>query len=219
MANGKGAGMVLAGAMLAIVLVNTGDDTSQDTTPAQSQGATGSGQVVATTFASRVAASQAAARQGDIAGAARALGMTAGPSGKRHNVNCAAFATGQVRQYLLRTPCRSMDRLLFTIRDARGGTIAVAVAWVDFPSAAQAEQFRLIDAKPGTGQINPLPGSVAGIPNVHLTGRHHRSDRVGTTAVSGDAEPVVAGQQSDGLLDAIAGIAVLLPYQFGQAGK
>lgn len=216
MAKGKGAGLALAGGMLALVLVNTGEDASQDVTPAPS---TGSGQVVATTFAGRVAASQTAARQGDISGAARALGMTAGPQGKRHNVNCAAFATAKVRQYLLRTPCRSMDRLLFTIRDARGGTIAVAVAWVDFRSTGHASELRRIDDSPGTGQINPLPGAVAGIPNVHLTGRHHRSRQAGTTAVSADAEPVVAGQQNDALLDAIAGIGVLLPYQFGQTGK
>jgi len=212
MAKGKGAATVLMAGALALAVANS----SEDSAPAPS---TGSGQVVANTFAGRLAASQQAARRGDLAAVARELGMTAGPRGQRHNVNCAAFATGQVRQYLLRTPCRSMDRLLFTIRDARGGSIAVAVAWVDFTSPAQAREFRRIDDTPGTGQINPLPGSTAGIPNIHLSGRHHRSRQIRTTAVSADAEPVAAGQQTDALLDEIARIGVLLPHMYAQSGK
>jgi hypothetical protein len=212
MAKGKGAGMVLLAGALALALASAGED-------APSTSSSGSQQAVTNTYAARLAASKNAARRGDIPAAAAQLGMTAGPRGQRHNVNCAAFATGQVRQFLLRTPCRGMDRLLFTIRDARGGTIAVAVAWVDFTSPAQATAFRQVDDTPGAGQINPLPGSVAGIPNVHLTGRHHRSRQVGATAVSADAEPVASGQQTDALLDEIAGIAVLLPHMYGQMGK
>jgi hypothetical protein len=212
MAKGKGAGTVLLAGALALALASAGEDG-----PATSS--SGSGQVVTNSYAARLTASKDAARRGDIAAAARQMGMTAGPRGQRHNVNCAAFATGQVRQFLLRNPCRGMDRLLFTIRDARGGTIAVAVAWVDFATPALATAFRRLDDTPGTGQINPLPGSVAGIPNVHLTGRHHRSRQVGATAVAGDAEPVAAGQQTDALLDEIAGIAVLLPHMYGQTGK
>jgi hypothetical protein len=212
MAKGKGAGTILLAGALALALAAAEDD-------GPSMPSSGTQQVVTNSYAARLAASKAAASRGDIAAAAQQLGMTAGPRGQRHNVNCAAFATGQVRQYLLRTPCRGMDRLLFTIRDARGGTIAVAVAWVDFASPPQAAGFRQVDDTPGAGQINPLPGSVAGIPNVHLTGRHHRSRQVGATAVSADAEPVAAGQQTDALLDEIAGIAVLLPHLYGQLGK
>jgi hypothetical protein len=212
MAKGKGAGTILLAGALALALASADED-------APSTSGSGSQQVVTNSYAARLAASKAAASRGDIAAAAQQMGMTAGPRGQRHNVNCAAFATGQVRQYLLRTPCRGMDRLLFTIRDARGGTIAVAVAWVDFTSPPQAAGFRQVDDTPGAGQINPLPGSVAGIPNVHLTGRHHRSRQVGATAVSADAEPVAAGQQTDALLDEIAGIAVLLPHMYGQLGK
>jgi hypothetical protein len=212
MAKGKGAGTLLVAGALAMAVASAGEDSG-------SVPASGSGQAATNTYAARLAASQAAARRGDIAAAAQQLGMTAGPRGQQHNVNCAAFATGEVRRYLLRTPCRAMDRLLFTIRDARGGTIAVAVAWVDFGTAAQANEFRRIDDAPGSGQVNPLPGAAAGIPNVHVTGRHHRSRRVATTAVSADAEPVVAGQQTDALLDQIAGVAVLLPHLYGQNGK
>lgn len=212
MAKGKGAGTILAAGALALVLASAGEDGG----PAPG---TGSGEAVANTFAARVASSQAAAARGDIAGAAQRLGMTAGPRGQRHNVNCAAFATGEVRAYLLAHPCRGMDRVLFTMRDSQGGTIAVAVAWVDFATPAQARDFRRVDDAPGTGQINPLPGSTAGIPNVHLTGRHHRSRQVGATAVSADAEPVAAGAQTDALLDEIAGIAVLLPHLYAQNSK
>jgi hypothetical protein len=212
MANGKGAGTILLAGVLALVLANAGSDTG-------SAPASGTNQAVVNSFAARVAASQDAARRGDLVAMANHLGMTAGPRGQKHNVNCAAFATGQVRQYLLHTPCRSMDRLLFAIHDARGGTIAIAVAWVDFATAAQARGLRRVDDAPGTGQINPLPGSTAHIPNVQLSGRHHRSRQVGTTAVLADAEPVAAGSQTDTLLDELAGIAVLLPHMYAQSGK
>jgi hypothetical protein len=215
MANGKGAGIILMAGVLALAVASADEDSSGS---ASSTG-TGSGQVVANSFSARLAASKLAASQGNLNGALQHLGMTAGPRGQRHNVNCAAFATGQVRQYLLRTPCRSMDRLLFTIRDGRGGRIAVAVAWVDFRSAPQARQFRQLDDTPGTGQINPLPGSTVGIRNVTLSGNHHRSRQVGKTAVSADAEPVAGSQQTEALLDEIANVAVLLPHGYQQNQK
>jgi hypothetical protein len=213
MAKGKGAGTILLAGARARAKASSSEDSGSAPDPGTSQ------QAATNTYAARLAASQQAARRGDINAMAQQLGMTAGPRGQRHNVNCAAFSTGQVHQFLLAHPCRGMDRLLFTIRDARGGTIAVAVAWVDFDKPAKANQLRRIDDEPGTGQINPLPGSTAGIPNVHLTGRHHRSRVVGATYVSADAEPVAAGQQTDALLDDIAGVAVLLPHMYGQIGK
>jgi len=213
MAKGKGAGTILVAGALALALASADNDG-----PATSGTGTQQ-QVVTNSYAARLAASKAAARRGDIAAAAQQMGLTAGPRGQSHNVNCAAFATGQVRQFLLRTPCRGMDRLLFTVRNSQGGTIAVAVAWVDFAKPGQATAFRRVDDTPGAGEIKPLPGSVAGIQDVHLTGEHHRSRQVGATAVSADAEPVGSGQQTDALLDEIAGIAVLLPHMYGQIGK
>jgi hypothetical protein len=211
MANGKGAGTVLLAGVLALAMASAGEDG-----PAPSSG--GTGQAATSTYAARLAASQQAASRGDIAAAARNMGMTAGPRGRRHNPNCAANSTGQVRDYLRANPCRSLDRLLFTIRDSRGGTIAVAVAWVDFATAARAGGFKRIDDVWGTGQINPLPGATAGIPDVRLSGQHYRSRRVGTLAVTAEAEPV-RGQQSDALLDEIAGVAVLLPHVLPSSGK
>src|SRR5262245_16811037 len=131
----KGAGTVLLGGILALALAYGTDDSGSESAP-------DSNQAVTNTFASQVAASRAAALRGDLVSVAQQLGMTAGPRGHKHNVNCAAFATGQVREYLLHTPCKSMDRLLFTIRDAGGGSIAVAVAWVDMATPAQARELR-----------------------------------------------------------------------------
>ncbi len=212
MAKGKGAGTVLVAGVLALAVASAGE--GGGSAPPGS----GSAQVATGSLDARAAASREAALRGDIALAAQRMGMTAGPRARRHNANCAAFATGEVRQYLLRTPCRSLDRLLFTVRDSRGGTIAIAVAWVEFRTAAEAAEFRRIDDTPGTGQINPLPGSTAGIRDVHLSGLHHRSRRVGTTAVSADAEPV-SGAQNAALLDEIAGVGVLLPHVYPESGK
>lgn len=202
----RSGGVVLGAVVLAIVVANTGEEQHAvpgTTAPAQASG---------------LSASQAAAQRGDLAAASRAMGMRAGPSGRRRDSDCAANAHGQVRDYLLRTPCRTLDRLLLTIRDSRGGTIAVAVAWVEFPTAAQASEFRRIDDIWGTGQINPLPGATAGIPDVRLSGQHYRSRRAGTLAVVAEAEPVT-GEQSDALLDQIAGVAVLLPHVAPPSGK
>ncbi|HEY0447649.1 hypothetical protein [Actinophytocola sp.] len=203
----KRSGVVLGAAVLALVVANNGGGRT-----AAPGGGTGPAAALG------LSASQAAAQRGDLAAASRAMGMLAGPGGRRHDTDCAANAFGQVRAYLARTPCRSLDRLLFTIRDSRGGTIAVAVAWVDFPTAAQAREFRRIDDIWGTGQISPLPGATAGIPNVRLSGQHYRSRREGTLAVVAEAEPVT-GQQTDALLDQLAGVAVLLPYVAPPSGK
>lgn len=202
MAKKAGAGTILLAGVLAMALANS-DEGQQASAPTP-----GAGSVPVLTG---LAASQQAARQGDFATAAARLGLRAGPSSRRRDTNCAAHATGQVRQYLRRNPCRYVDRLLFTIRDSRGGTMAVAVAWVTFRTPAQARGFKQIDDTWGTGQIVPLPGAAAGIPDVRLSGQHYRSRRNGALAVAAEAEPVT-GQQSDRLLDQVAGVAVLLPH-------
>lgn len=162
-------------------------------------------------FAARLVESQNAARRGDLAAASSHLGMRPGASARRHDANCAAHSYGRVRRYLLATPCRGLDRLLFTLRGSNGGTIAVAVAWVEFGTPPRAAEFRRIDDIWGTGQIAPLPGARAGIPNVRLSGQHYRSGRTGTLAVVAEAEPVT-GSQTDAFLDSVAGVAVLLPH-------
>lgn len=207
MAKKAGAGTVIVAAVLAMALANS-DEGQQAATPGPGPGVA---PMESGGHAARLAASQEAARRGDFAAASQRLGMRAGQSGRRRDTDCAAHASGQVREYLRRNPCRYVDRLLFTIRDSGGGTMAVAVAWVTFRTPAQAREFKRIDDIWGTGQIDPLPGATAGIPDVRLSGQHYRSRRNGALAVVAEAEPVT-GRQTDQLLDEIAGVAVLLPH-------
>ncbi len=37
---------------------------------------------------------------------------------------------GQVRDFFLRNPCKSLDRTLFTLADPDGNTFVVSVSWV-----------------------------------------------------------------------------------------
>lgn len=203
----KGGGVILAAAAMAIVLANTDD------------GEVGTGAGVTTNapavdaFAGAFAASRQAMLRGEVNVAWSQLGMNPAPgNARRRDTNCAAQAYGQVRDYLARVPCRWMDRLLFTVEDKGGNTIAIAVAWVQFDDPGQAQEFKRIDDIWGTGQISPLPGSTLGLPDIRLSGQHYASRRVGTLAVVAEAEEVGAAQLSDAFLDNLAQVAVLLPH-------
>jgi hypothetical protein len=43
---------------------------------------------------------------------------------------CALRSTGQVQQFFVREPCRSLRRTLIPLADRDGNTIIVAIAWV-----------------------------------------------------------------------------------------
>jgi hypothetical protein len=210
MAKKGGGGLFFAAAALALVLANVDDDGTDSTG--------GSGGAVANApavdaFAGRFAASRQAMQRGEARVAWSQLGMSPMPGNeRRRDTNCAAHAFGQVRQYLRRVPCRWMDRLLFTLEDKGGNTIAIAVAWVQFDTPAQAREFKRIDDIWGTGQIRPLPGASLGLPNIRLSGQHYASRRVGTLSVVAEAEEVAPTQLSDSFLDNIAHVAVFLPH-------
>lgn len=204
----KKGGVLLAAAALAIVLANVDED----------GGGAGAGSTTAApavdAFAARFAASRAAMQRGESTAAWSQVGMSAAPGDlRRRDTNCAAHAYGQVRQYLRRVPCRWMDRLLFTVDDKGGNTIAIAVAWVLFDTPAQAQEFKRIDDIWGTGQIRPLPGGALGLPEIRLSGQHYASRRAGALAVIAEAEEAGGGQLSDSFLDNIAHVAVLLPHR------
>lgn len=198
-------GVLIAAVAMAIALANTDDDGGD--------GTSGAGAPAVDAFAAQFAASREAMLRGEATVAWSRLGMRAAPGNTgRRDTDCGAHAFGQVGQYLRRVPCRWMDRLLFTVEDKGGNTIAIAVAWVRFGTSAQAAEFKRIDDTWGTGQVRPLPGAPLGLPDIRLSGQHYASRQAGSLVVVAEAEEAAAGQLSDAFLDNLAHVAVLLPH-------
>lgn len=151
-----------------------------------------------------------AARRGDTSGAWRRMGLR---SLKRHAeryLECVTHSVGEVREFLARTPCRRLDRLLFAIADGEGNIAVIAVAWVEFRSKNVARRFRDISDTYGTGYVTPMGGAVLAMADVRLTGQHYASRVTGAVTVTAEAEPVT-GRFDDEVLDAIAEVATWLP--------
>ncbi|MCT2585421.1 hypothetical protein [Actinophytocola gossypii] len=201
----KGTGIVVAAVVIALVLANHEDDDGGAATGSASGGGNAS--------AAQFAASRQAMLRGEPTVAWSRLGMArTAKDASRRDTDCASHSYGQVRRYLRRVPCRVMDRVLFTVDDKGGNTIAIAVAWVRFDTPAAAREFKRIDDTWGTGQVRPLPGSTLGLPDIRLSGQHYASRREGSLTVVAEAEEVADGELDDAFLDEIAGVAVLLPH-------
>jgi hypothetical protein len=107
----------------------------------------------------------------------------------RADDDCAAHATGRVREFFRQHPCEALFRALFEVRDGRRGVVRVAVASVDLPDADLARQYQeLIDGE-GTGTVRPLTRNGRG-DDADFDGVAYESAREGTTVVISQAEPV-----------------------------
>jgi hypothetical protein len=113
-----------------------------------------------------------------------------------------------VREFFVRAPCTSLDRMLFG--DGDGNGVVVFVAWVGFRTSGHAQEFKRLDDVYGSGNITPLGGALLDMADIHFTGQHYRSRADGKTIVIAEAEPG-AGHLSDELLDAVADVAAELP--------
>ncbi|MGH3771406.1 MAG: hypothetical protein ACRDRW_08440 [Pseudonocardiaceae bacterium] len=123
---------------------------------------------------------------------------------------CALRSTGQVQQFFVREPCRSLQRTLIPLADAQGNTIIVAIAWVRMVNSSSAVRLAdLIDAD-GTGGIQPLAGALLGYDGIQFTGRHYAVRRSGDLVVIAEATPW-RGQPSGAVLDSIASVAAEFP--------
>ncbi|RZQ65404.1 hypothetical protein [Amycolatopsis suaedae] len=146
------------------------------------------------------------ARKGNAEAAWRQLGMRSLRRQVRQAANCALNSYGEVRQFFLRTPCRSLKRQLLVVGDGAGNSITVAVAWVRMRDAAAAGRLRSLADRDGTGNVAAL-GQVDAGP---FTGEYYDSDRRGTTTVIAEAAP--AGGRPDGdAMQVAAEVAVNLP--------
>lgn len=127
------------------------------------------------------------------------------------HVTCAAAATGQVREFLLRTPCTSLRRVIWALGDGHGNTVVVSVAWVGFRTRAQVEAFERVERVQGSGDIKPLGASLLGLAHVSFTGLHYGSHRERTMITIAEAE-TARGHFDNATLDAIAEVSAWLPH-------
>ncbi|WP_447006831.1 hypothetical protein ACRAKI_10330 [Saccharothrix isguenensis] len=129
----------------------------------------------------------------------------------RSDGECAPHSFGQVRELLAATPCVALDRMLFTLSDDEGGTIAVFVAWVEFADANEAREFKRVEDIHGTGDITPLSGSLLQMEDVPFSALNYESDVLeDVTVVIAETEGVSGGFTA-GYLDDVARVAVLTP--------
>ncbi|MET0234648.1 MAG: hypothetical protein ABW224_08425 [Kibdelosporangium sp.] len=128
----------------------------------------------------------------------------------RHAANCAVNSYGDVRQFFVRTPCRSLDRMLFALADGQGNTVVVSVAWVTMSGSGNAGEFRKLADTQGTGNVSPLAGGLVGVAGVKFTGRYYDSRQAAKLVVVAEVEPL-GGTPDPALMDGVAEVAAEFP--------
>jgi hypothetical protein len=150
------------------------------------------------------------ARRGDAEGAWRQMGLRGIEYSDKQRAECVGASFGGVQEFLRRTPCTSMDRVLFTVGDDVGNSAVIAVAWIGFSSRGDAREFHdLVDA-PGSGDVKPLGGALIGLADVAFSGDNYGSERHRATVTVAEAE-IASGHVTPELLDALAEVAAQLP--------
>ncbi|WP_027944457.1 hypothetical protein [Amycolatopsis taiwanensis] len=124
---------------------------------------------------------------------------------------CEAAATGEVRDFLLRTPCTSLRRVIWALGDGHGNAVVVSVVWVGFRTRAQAEDFERVERVQGSGDIEPLGAPLLGLSHISFTGLHYGSHRERTIMAVAEAE-TATGHFDNATLDAIAEVSAWLPH-------
>ncbi|MFE2757212.1 hypothetical protein ACFXGA_34970 [Actinosynnema sp. NPDC059335] len=150
------------------------------------------------------------ARRGDVEGAWRSIGLRELKRTDRRRSGCEAASFGEVREFLLRSGCASVDRVLITVGDEAGNSAVVAVAWVVFGSGGEARAFRDVVDAPGTGDVRALGAAEVGLADIAFTGANYGSDLDRTTVAVAEAE-VATGHLTSAALDAVAEVAARLP--------
>lgn len=118
-----------------------------------------------------------------VVAALAALGFhserSTGAPSPSYATNCAKAATGGVKQFLTRYPCKEYTTANLTAR-RQGATAQVAITWLVMPTPAQAGQYKAEADTPGQG--NP-PGESA------FNGRCYASGQDGATVWTEQVEP------------------------------
>jgi hypothetical protein len=128
----------------------------------------------------------------------------------KRELECAVHSYGQVREFFVSTPCRSLQRTLLAIGDAEGNTVVVSIAWVRMRTAVSVERLKRLADTYGTGNVSPIAHEVLGLRGVRFTGKHYASRRTGSLVVIAEATPG-SGQPDPAVLDGAAQVAAEFP--------
>jgi len=122
---------------------------------------------------------------------------------------CVALSTGRVRQFLVRTPCRSVHRTLLVVGNGHASAV-VSVVWIGFRTRGQATDFKDVEDVPGSGDIQPLAASILGTRNIEFTAQHYHARQRGSIVTVAETE-ALTGHPTSQALNAIAYVAAHLP--------
>lgn len=159
---------------------------------------------------SGITSSKDAASKGNQGEAWRRMGLTAVKRAVRQHVNCVVHSFGQVREFFVHNPCRSLERALLAIGDGNGNIIAVSIAWVRMRTTDAAQSLKTLADTDGTGNVSPLGGELLGLSGVKFAGKFYESRRSGTLVVIAEATPG-SGRPDPQIMDDAADIAALFP--------
>ena len=169
----------------------------------------GSDAALSRDFGTKSSRAKSSAKRGKTDEAWRRMGLKRPKRKAAPGIKCLAASTGRVREFLSRTPCRSLHRTVLLLGSGQT-TVVVSVAWVAFNGKRQAEAFERVEKIQGSGDIKPAAAGLLGLANIKFTGLHYGSRISGYTVVIGEAEPVT-GRPSNEVLRTIAEIATYLP--------
>lgn len=158
----------------------------------------------------RSANAKSAARRGNTDEAWRRLGLKAGRKAVERALECVLHSYGQVQEFFVRSPCRSLERVLLAFGDGQGNTLVVSIAWVRMPSAGSAADLKQLADTDGTGNVSPIASEVLELHGVRFTGRHYSSRRARSLVVIAEAAPG-GGMPDPDLLTVVAAVAAELP--------
>jgi hypothetical protein len=131
----------------------------------------------------------------------------------RREGDCVAAASGRVREFLVKTPCTSLDRMLLAVGDGHGNAAVISVVRVGFRSAKQAKDFEKVEAVQGSGDVRPLEiAAVLGIADVRMTGLHYQPRPDGHAMVVAEAD-TATGHVDGETLTVLADVAAYLPVK------
>jgi hypothetical protein len=130
-----------------------------------------------------------------------------------HEFECLAAADGKVREFLARTPCTSLDRMLMAVGDGHGNAAVVSVVRVGFRGKKQAAAFEKVERVQGSGDVRPLEiAAVLGVAGVRISGRHYHSRADQNGMIVAETE-TATGRVDAGTLDALADVATYFPIR------
>lgn len=158
----------------------------------------------------RVTQSKQAARKGRSDDAWRGLNLRRVRQIAEPAVNCAINSYGQVHDFFLRNPCKSLDRTLFTLADPDGNTVVVSVSWVRMRQQGDVRRLKDLIDTDGTGSVTQLAAGALRTQGVRFTGAPFRSRPRRDLLVVAEGA-VVSGHPDPAFFSTVVDVAAELP--------